>query len=61
MRTVLCGSVAPVHDRLPLIAENDAVSTWIFDDSKAEQMLTTSPVLSKKSTENGCMDNAGLL
>lgn len=32
-------SVSPVHDRMPLILETEALETWLFSTSEAEQML----------------------
>ena len=40
-------SVAPVHDRMPLILEADELEQWILDDGSAVQMLHKIPVMMK--------------
>lgn len=40
-------SVAPVHDRMPLILEADELEQWILDDGAAVQMLHKIPAMVK--------------
>lgn len=44
-------SVAVVHDRMPLVLEEDELERWIFDDSYAELLLKKTPVLLKRRQE----------
>lgn len=44
-------SVAPVHDRMPLILERDEIRDWLTDDDKFQLLLGQKPVLLKKRME----------
>lgn len=44
-------SVASVHDRMPLILEEDELENWIYDNSYAEFLLKKTPVLLKRHQE----------
>lgn len=44
-------SVASVHDRMPLILEEDELEKWIYDNSYAEFLLKKMPVLLKRHQE----------
>ena len=44
-------SVKPVHDRMPLILEEDEMLPWIFDDEKTETFLSKQPCLLERKTE----------
>ncbi len=37
-------SVSPVHDRMPLILEADALESWIFDDTFLRRILQQTPL-----------------
>lgn len=54
-------SVAPVHGRMPVIIEPEAIHDWIFDEIQAKRLLKTSPVALKKYVENGCAGPGSLL
>lgn len=51
LTTAANSSVAPVHDRMPLILERDEIRDWILDDEKFEAMLGQRPVILKKRQE----------
>ena len=44
-------SVAPVHDRMPLILEPEEVESWVLDERAAEFILHKTPALLKSSAE----------
>lgn len=44
-------SVAPVHDRMPLILETEEVKDWVLDDKATEFLLHKTPVLLSDGTE----------
>lgn len=44
-------SVAPVHDRMPLLLEPGELEPWILDDGAVEWMLQKTPPLLKRETE----------
>lgn len=44
-------SVAPVHDRMPLILEKNELENWIYEDGYAEYILGRTPVLLKREQE----------
>lgn len=43
-------SMAPVHDRMPLILEKREVEDWLFDDGRTEQLLKKVPCLLERRT-----------
>ena len=44
-------SVSPVHDRMPLILEQDELNDWVMDDRAAEHFLHKTPVLLERKAE----------
>ena len=44
-------SVAPVHDRMPLILEADELETWLNDDDGAAKLLAKTPGMLARSQE----------
>lgn len=44
-------SVAPVHDRMPLILEKNELENWVYEDGYAEYLLRKTPVLLKREQE----------
>lgn len=44
-------SMAPVHDRMPLILEREEAVAWLLEDSAAEELLHKSPPLLDRQTE----------
>lgn len=44
-------SVAPVHDRMPLILERDEIRDWILNDETFQSMIRQRPVVLKKRQE----------
>lgn len=51
LTTVANSSVAPVHDRMPLILETEEVKDWVLDDEATEFLLHKTPVLLSAGTE----------
>ena len=45
LTTVPNASVAPVHDRMPLVLDKNEVSQWLTDWERAEKLLTKRPAL----------------
>lgn len=44
-------SVLPVHDRMPLILEQQEIEHWLCDEKEAEALLRKTPVLLKRCTD----------
>lgn len=44
-------SVAPVHNRMPLILEPEELGDWVLDDQVAESLLHKTPVLLEQRAE----------
>lgn len=44
-------SMQPVHDRMPLILEQDEIVPWIFDREKTDEILHKVPCLLERRTE----------
>ena len=44
-------SVAPVHNRMPLILEAEELKNWMFDDQATESLLHKTPVLLEQRAE----------
>lgn len=44
-------SVLPVHDRMPLILEQQEIENWLCDAKEAETLLHKTPVLLKRRTD----------
>ena len=44
-------SVSPVHDRMPLILEQEELEDWVLDDRATEYLLHKTPVLLKAHAE----------
>lgn len=44
-------SVAPVHDRMPLILEREEIRDWILDEEAFRDMIRQRPVVLKKRQE----------
>jgi len=44
-------SVKPVHDRMPLILEEDEITRWILDDKGTWQLLHKTPCLLENKTD----------
>ena len=41
----------PVHDRMPLILEQEKITEWITDDTKTESILYQAPCLLERNTD----------
>lgn len=49
LTTAANGSVSPVHDRMPLILEENEMLPWIYDDGKTGSFLNkSSPMLERR-------------
>lgn len=44
-------SVAPVHDRMPLVLDKNEVPQWLMDWKQAEELLTKKPALLERRQE----------
>ena len=44
-------SMKPVHDRMPLILEQQEIAEWMFSDAKTEDFLQKTPCLLERKTE----------
>lgn len=44
-------SVAPVHERMPLLLERQELEDWIMEDAAVEFILTKKPILLKRTAE----------
>lgn len=44
-------SMKPVHDRMPLILEEDEIAPWILDERQAEHILHKMPCLLERRTD----------
>ena len=44
-------SVSPVHDRMPLILDQDEIEEWLFDEKKMSGLLHKTPVLLNSYTD----------
>ena len=44
-------SMKPVHDRMPLILEEDEIAPWILDERQAEHILHKTPCLLERRTD----------
>ena len=44
-------SMKPVHDRMPLILEEDEIAPWILDGGQAEHILHKTPCLLERRTD----------
>ncbi len=51
LTTVPNASVAPVHDRMPLVLDKNEVSQWLTDWERAEKLLTKRPALLERRQE----------
>ena len=49
--TSLINTVSPVHDRMPLILEQEELEDWVLDDRATEYLLHKTPVLLKAHAE----------
>ena len=44
-------SVEPVHERMPLVLEENEIADWLFDENKAVRMLEKVPAVLERITE----------
>ena len=44
-------SVSPIHDRMPLILEQQEIEEWLFDEKEMNKLLHKTPVLLDSSTD----------
>ena len=44
-------SVAPIHERMPLILEKNELENWVYEDGYAEYVLRKTPVLLNREQE----------
>ena len=51
LTTAANGSMEPVHDRMPLLLQEDQVTDWILDTGKTETLLRQIPFSLEQSTE----------
>lgn len=51
LTTVPNASVAPVHDRMPLVLDKNEVPQWLMDWKQAEELLTKRPALLERRQE----------
>ena len=49
LTTAANNSMKPVHDRMPLILDEQEIKTWIYEDDKVEEFLRkSSPILERQ-------------
>ena len=51
LTTVPNASVAPVHDRMPLVLDKNEVPQWLMDWKQAEELLIKKPALLERRQE----------
>ncbi|UYJ15805.1 MAG: SOS response-associated peptidase [Lachnospiraceae bacterium] len=51
LTTVPNASVAPVHERMPLVLDKNEVPQWLMDWKQAEELLTKRPALLERRQE----------
>lgn len=51
LTTAANASMEPVHDRMPLILEQQEIAEWMFSDAKTEDFLQKTPCLLERKTE----------
>ena len=51
LTTVPNASMAPVHERMPLVIDKNEVSQWLMDWKRAEELLTRRPALLERRQE----------
>ena len=44
-------SVSPVHERMPLILEQEEIEEWLFDERETVRLLQKTPILLKSYTD----------
>lgn len=44
-------SILQIHDRMPLVLENDRLEEWIYNDARAEEFLHQVPILLSRTAE----------
>ena len=51
LTTAANASMEPVHDRMPLILEENQIKDWICENSKTEELLKKTPPLLEREGE----------
>ena len=51
LTTAANDSMKPVHDRMPLILEEDEIGPWLYDPEHAANLLKKVPVLLERRTD----------
>lgn len=51
LTTAANASMKPVHDRMPLILEQEEIAQWILDNAKTESILHKIPCLLERKTD----------
>lgn len=51
LTTAANSSMQPVHDRMPVVLQQDMLSPWLFDDSAARDILKAVPPRLQKESE----------
>ena len=51
LTTTANASMAPVHERMPLILERQEIAEWMLDDTKTESILHKTPCLLERKTD----------
>lgn len=51
LTTAANASMEPVHDRMPLILEQQEITEWMFHDTKTETILHKTPCLLERKTD----------
>ena len=44
-------SMKPVHDRMPLLLEQDEIESWLFEDQQEPGLLKKTPALLERRSE----------
>ena len=51
LTTAANSSMAPIHDRMPLLLEEDEILPWMLDPDATKEILTKVPYLLERKTE----------
>ena len=51
LTTAANASMKPVHDRMPLLLEQDEIEKWLFEDDLTEALLQKTPALLERRSD----------
>ena len=51
LTTAANASMKPVHDRMPLLLEQDEIEKWLFEDDMTEALLQKTPALLERRSD----------